>query len=165
MGLKNRVVKLGCQVKLFDWGEENDFWFELSRSSKNRGFDREIEISLWSGIRAIKIEIFTEGSDWILSFRFFRFWYIPGKWLEHYWFSLSMKYVHYRTFLTDDRYPNRQGGGIWFISICHNQFPRSLSYLKLYQFPLKFIAMNNIWSPEFTCQSGSPTFNHSASTK
>jgi len=40
IGLKNQVVlEIGGKITVFDLGK-NDFWFELSEGSKNRGFEK-----------------------------------------------------------------------------------------------------------------------------
>ena len=37
IAFKNRTVR---EITAFDWGEGNDFWFELSGGSKNCGFEK-----------------------------------------------------------------------------------------------------------------------------
>ena len=57
IAFKNRTVR---EITAFDWGEGNDFWFELSGGSKTWGFEK-------SGFHCTCFETLHTPSLWLLS--------------------------------------------------------------------------------------------------
>jgi len=73
IGSKNRIAReIGDKIAAFDWGEGNNFWFELSGSSKKRGFDKSGFHYISLLLTAFKVACWYRSQRWYGLKRFLR---------------------------------------------------------------------------------------------